>query len=311
MPNQVYDTIIIGAGPAALSAAVFTARANLKTLVLGNPRKSMLCSAVSLGNYLCTDKMSGQEWLDNALLQIKKYKANFNQDEVVNITKKDSLFTVKSASNETFESKTIIICAGVSIKQSGIKNQNRLIGKGIHTCVACDGYNYKNKRVAIIGNTNYAAEEAIELTSFTKDITIITNGKEPEISPKLKEVLRKSNAKYDKGRVMEFAGENKLEKIITNDGKELKFEGVFMALGTITALAFADKLALDTLENPSNNEKYLVIDKEGRTSLEGCYAAGACVGGNTQIAKSVGEGCNAAISVIKFVKGLDNYNDLT
>ncbi len=303
--SLIYDTIIIGAGPAALAAAVFAARAQLKTLVVGEPKKSMLQSAADVGNYIGTDSISGQEWIEHGIEQIKKYGAEFLEQEVVHTEKRIENFTIKTSDNKKYESRTIIICTGVALRTAGISNERALLGKGVHTCVACDGWPYKQKKVAVIGNTNHAAEEAIELLAFTKDITLISNGKEFEISQQLKEILDKENVKYMKEKVGEFKGDKKLDKVLLANNSELAFDGVFLALGTTTALAFAQKLALDTKNN------YLVIDNEGKTSLEGCYAAGACTGGNLQIAKSAGEGCNAAIAVIKKIKGLTNYSDLT
>jgi thioredoxin reductase (NADPH) len=309
--EETYDTIIIGAGPAAMSAAVFTARANLKTLFIGNPEKSQLHNAVSVGNFIGSDGINGPDLLKKGLEQAKKYGARFIQGEVVHAMKREELFTIKTADNKTYRSKTIIICTGAALKPAGIKNEDKLMGKGVHTCVACDGYYYKQKSVAVIGNTNHAAEEAIELLGLTKNVTLISNGKEFEFSPQLKEMLDRGGVKYLEDKITEFKGDKRIEKLITKEGKELAFDGVFLALGSTTAIAFADKLALDTTQNEQTKEKYIFIDRDGKTSLEGCFAAGGCTGGNTQIAKSAGEGCNAAISAIKRIKGFTNYSDLT
>ena len=148
------------------------------------------------------------------------------------------------------------------------------------------------------------------MLALTNDITLISHGKEFQISKEFKEILDKGGVKYRKDRVTEFSGEKRIEKVITKEDT-LPFDGVFLALGTTTALSFALKLALDTAENKMTKEKHIIIDKDGKTSLEGCFAAGACTGGNLQVSKSAGEGCNAAISVIKMLKGLNNYSDLT
>jgi thioredoxin reductase (NADPH) len=300
-----YDTIIIGAGPAAMSAAVFTARAKLKTLVIGIPEKSQLHYAQSIGNYIGMDDMPGPELLEKGIEQIKKYGAQVIEKEVVHVLKRAE-FTVKTADNKTFTSKTVIIASGMAVKLPGIKNDQALLGKGVHTCVACDGYPYKGKKVAVIGNGNHAAEEAIELLAITKDITIISNGREFDISKELMAECEKGKVKFTKDKVAEFTGAKWLEALLMKDGSEQKFDGVFLALGGVTSLTFAQKLALDTTP-----EGFLVIDKDGKTAIDGCYAAGGCTGGNQQIAKSAGEGCNAAISVIRKVKGVDTYTDQT
>ncbi len=301
-----YDTIVIGAGIAGMTAAVFTARAKLKTLVIGVPEKSQLHFAQSVGNYIPADSMSGPEILEKGAEQIRKYGAELVENEAVHAVKRGDSFTVKTADNRSFTSKTLIIASGTTARMPGIKNDQALLGKGVHTCVACDGYPYKGKKVAVIGNGNHAAEEAIELLALTKDVTIISNGRGFEISKELMGECSKGGVKTSKDRIAEFRGEKWLEALILRDGSALKFDGVFLALGGVTSLVFAQKLALDTTP-----EGFLVIDKEGRTAIDGCYAAGGCTGGNQQMAKSAGEGCNAAICAIKKVKGLEAYADQT
>ncbi|HSB46390.1 MAG TPA: NAD(P)/FAD-dependent oxidoreductase [Candidatus Bilamarchaeum sp.] len=300
-----YDTIIIGAGIAGMSAAVFTARAKLKTLIIGLPEKSQLHFAQSVGNYIGTDGISGPELLSGGLEQVKKYGAEFLEKEVVHVVKRAE-FSVKTADNKSFTSKTLIIASGMAVKLPGIKNDQALLGKGVHTCVACDGYPYKGKKVAVIGNGNHAAEEAIELLALTGDITILSNGREFDISKELLAECGKGKVKFSKDRVAEFRGGKWLEALVMKDGSEQKFDGVFLALGGVTSLTFAQKLALDT-----SPEGFLVIDRDGKTAIDGCYAAGGCTGGNQQIAKSAGEGCNAGISAIRKVKGVDSYTDQT
>jgi len=302
---DVYDTIIIGIGAAGLSAALFTSRAQLKTLVVGQKEKSMTASVAVLGNYVgLEDEISGPDFLDRGMAMAKKYGAEVIDAEVVHAWQKNGTFGVKLADGREFETKTLIFATGTAYKLSAAKREKELTGKGVHYCVACDGVFYKNKRVAVIGNGNYAAEEAIELTSFTKDITIFSQGKKWEVSPQLLSMLKKAGIKMREEKVTEFKGEKKLEAVSIG-GKDEKFDGVFVAIGTATALAFADKLGL------LKEGDFLKIDRDGKTNVDGVYAAGACTGGNVQIAKSVGEGCNAAISVIKKLKGLGNYVDHT
>ncbi|HSU73103.1 MAG TPA: NAD(P)/FAD-dependent oxidoreductase, partial [Candidatus Binatia bacterium] len=160
-----------------------------------------------------------------------------------------------------------------------------------------------NKNVIVLGNGNFAAEEAIELLGLTKNITMVSNGKEFAIAPELKKKL--AGLKFDTRRAVEFVGEKKLELVKFSDGSSEKPDGVFVALGTATALAFAQKLGLEM------DGQSIKINRDGETNVEGVYAAGGCTGGNFQISKSVGEGCNAGISVIKKLKGLTEYEDLT
>ncbi|MFN7990905.1 MAG: NAD(P)/FAD-dependent oxidoreductase [Candidatus Micrarchaeia archaeon] len=300
-----YDVIIIGAGAAGLTAAAFTARAKLRTLVIGMTEKSQLHYAASVGNYIGTDGLSGPEILRRGLEQIKRYGAEVIEKEVVHASKRAE-FTVKTSDGREYTSSTLIIASGMAARLPGIKNDQNLLGKGVHSCVACDGFSYKGKKVAVIGSTNHAAEEAIELMALTKDITVISNGREFEISKELMDACARGGVRFTKDRVAEFAGGKWLDSLILKDGRSLKYDGVFIALGGVTSLVFAQKLALDTTP-----DGFLVIDRDCRTAIDGCYAAGGCTGGNQQIAKSAGEGCNAAISAIKKVNGLGDYSDQT
>lgn len=313
--DSQFDVVVIGAGPAGMSAAVFTARANLKTLVIGDPEKSQLITAAEVGNYLFGDAKSGRELLDEGVVQIEKYGVALVVNEVVHIAKEHTgNLKVKTADAKEYTAKAVVIAIGVSYVKSGIKNEKELSGKGVHYCVACDGYFYKDKKVLVVGNGNYAAEEAIELLAYTGDITIISNGRDFSISPELMAGLQKGSVKLRKDKALEFAKDvssaaaatkSKLVVVFKDSSKE-EFDGAFIALGAASTVGFANKLGLEL-----DKEGFIVIDKNGTTSVENVYAAGSCTGGTFQMAKSVGEGCSAAISIIKKLRGLDTYSDLT
>lgn len=309
MAENEYDVIVIGAGPAGMSAAVFTSRANLKTLVIGDPEKSELIKAESVGNYLFANHKGGMELLDAGVAQIESYGATLIVNEVVHIAKDvPGNFMVKTADAKEYSARAVILAIGISYVQSGIKNEKELAGKGVHYCVACDGYFYKDKKVVVVGNGNYAAEEAIELLAYTKDITIISNGKEFAISPELMTELQKGSIQMRKDRGAEFAKPSVTAKLTLTkkDGTKEDFDGAFIALGTASSVGFANKLGLEL-----DKDGFIVVDKDRATSVAGVYAAGSCTGGILQMAKSVGEGCVAGVSVIRKLRGLADYSDLT
>ncbi len=310
MAEGEFDVIVIGAGPAGMSSAVFIARANLKTLVIGDPEKSELIKAESVGNYLFANGRGGRELLDEGIAQVEKYGAMAIVNEVVHIAKDEpsGIFTVKTADAKEYSARAVVLAIGVSYVQSGIKGEKELSGKGVHYCVACDGYFYKGKKVLVVGSGNYAAEEAIELLAYTSDITIISNGREFAISPELMAGLQKGSVKMRKDRGTEFIKPSASAKLTLakKDGTKEDFDGAFVALGTASTVGFANKLGLEL-----DKDGFIVIGRNGMTSVDGVYAAGSCTGGALQMAKSVGEGCVAAISIIKKLRGIDNYSDLT
>ena len=297
----MYDVIIIGCGPAGLSAAIYTARSQLKTLIIGSKEDSMLWKAHFIQNYFGVE-LEGKEMLEKGVEQAKKLGSEIIEAEVVSAKGKNGAFTVTTADNKEYETKTIIIATGTACAPAGIKGEKELTGKGVSYCAICDGFFYKGKKIAVVGNGNYAAHEAIELLSFTKDITIFSQGKEWEMSDEFKKALEKKKVQLRKEQITSFAGKKALEGVLIGD-KEEKFDGVFVAMGTATGLSFAQKLGIQLKDNA------IVIDREGNTNVKGVFAAGNCTGCNPQVATDVGEGCNAGLSVIKFIKGKDMHID--
>ncbi len=297
----MYDVIIIGCGPAGLSAAIYTARSQLKTLVLGTMENSMLFKAHFIQNYFGVE-LEGKDMLEKGVDQVKKLGAEIIKAEVVGAKGKDGSFVVTTDDNKEYETKTIIIANGTACAPAGIKGEKELTGKGVSYCAICDGFFYKGKNIAVIGNGNYAAHEAIELLSFTKDITIFSQGKDWEMSKEFKKALEKKKVSLRKEKITAFAGDKTLKGVMIGD-KEEKFDGVFVAMGTASALSFAQKLGIQIKSNS------IIIDRDGNTNVKGVFAAGNCTGCNPQVAADVGEGCNAGLSAIKLVKGKEMHID--
>lgn len=301
------DVIIIGSGPAGLCAGIYTARAGLQTLIVGILENSNAYKAHIFENYMAFEnQISGPFLMTNSKKQAERFGAKFVSREVTDISKKeDGTFSVRDSEGETYASKTVIICSGLGFKPSGIKNEKEMTGKGVSFCVTCDGPFFKNKKVAVVGSSNFAASEALELTTYTPHITIFSHGKNFEMQEKMEKALTERGIVLQKTqKIQAVSGEGKVEKIIFVDGTEMSVEGVFIALGIATAADFANKLGIE------RNGNYLIADpKTGKTNIPGVYAAGDCTGGNAQANKSAGEGCNAAISIIKSLKGIAAYVD--
>ncbi len=305
---MLYDTVIIGAGPAALQAALFLGRAGLKPLVIGKPFESDLAYAHSVQNVFGISEMSGKDIVNIGINQLKDFMGELIEEDVVHVwqesnTKESDIIRVRTSSDKEFGGKTLLIATGKPYVHSGIENENKFRGKGVHYCVACDGPFFAKKKVVVIGNTDFAAEEALELMSYTQDITIISNGFPISFSDAFKKKI--GSVKVIDTKVRAFEGNKMLRNIILDDGQSMEFDGAFVALGAATSLAFSDKMGIE------KNGEDLIINRNGETSVKNVYAAGGCTGGYLQVAKSIGEGCNAAISIIKSLKGLETYADQT
>ena len=300
--------VIIGAGPAGLSSSIYLARAGLKPLIVGKPHNSQLEKSHQVGNYLGWvdfEGIPGKDIINSCLKHVKKYKVPLIEEEVVNAQSlDDGSFLVKTHSLKEFKARGLIIACGVSYLTSRAENEEKFVGKGVHYCVACDGFFYKGKKVVVLGNGNYAAEEALELSNLTKDVTIISQKKGFEISSELMNALKAKGITLRDDFAKFIEGKDFVETIATSKGAE-PVNGVFVAVGTASTMAFANKLGLE------REGQFIKIDRDGRTNLKRVYAAGACTGGNIQMAKSVGEGCNAAITVIKDLSDKLAYTDYT
>lgn len=305
MNNDIYDVLIIGCGPAGLSAAIYTGRANLSTAVFGNVKKGNLYKAHIIANYLgFPENISGPDLCSKGLEHAKKLGAKIIENEIVGINMEEEKFEIKDNTGKTYHGKTVIITTGQSYALSGIKNEKEFTGKGVSYCVTCDGNFFKGKNVVVIGNGDYAAEEALQLLSYTKKITILSHGKDFGFSAGMEQALKENGIQTKKTeRILEISGGEKAEKLAIQGGETLPVEGVFMAVGVAGATAFAKKLGLEMENN------YIKTDKQGCTNIPGVFAAGDCTGGPPQVASSVGSGCNAALSAIKSLRGLKIYID--
>lgn len=301
-----FDTIIIGAGPAGLQAALFLTRAQVKTLVIGKPEESDLAYGKRIGNIFgILGEPTGLSLLENSIEQMKRYGGELLREEVIDVEKKEDSLQVKTGTGKEFLSKTLIIANGAAPTMAGIEREEEFFGKGVHTCVACDGIFYKGKKVGIIGEGNHAAEEALELTAFTKDATIFSQKRPWKFSKYIKKSLKEKGIKLEKKKIVKVEGKKNVERAKTSDGKSLRIDGIFLALGITPSLTFAEKLGLP------KKDGFIAIDQDSFTGVDGVYAAGGAAGGNPQIAKDTGEGCNAAIAIIKKLKGLEQYTDQT
>lgn len=297
--TELEQVIIIGAGPAGISAALYAARANLNPLVINNGIGS-LEKAEKIENYYgLSHPMTGKELFETGLAQAKALGVRILDAQAVSVGGFDS-FVVKTTEGE-FETRSLILATGskrASPKISGVKE---LEGRGVSYCAVCDAFFYRGKQVAVLGNGDFALHEAEELANTASSVTIYTDGKEPEFS-------REPSVPVNTMKVQSIEGKDKVEGIrlegdvrIQGTEEEAFYpaEGVFIALGTAGSAEIARQMGaeLDEKGNIKVNEKM-------ETTIPGLYAAGDCTGGLLQVAKAVYEGCQAAIQAGKYVRSI-------
>lgn len=283
----MYDIIIIGAGPAGISAALYTLRANLNTLIIGKDGGA-LEQTDKIENYFGTGGViSGKELWEKGITQAENLGASFAKEEVVSIEWMEN-FNVTTQSNR-YEAKAVIIATGNKRNTAKIKGIDTLEGKGVSYCAVCDAFFYRGKNVGILGNGEYALHEAMALKGVVNSITIFTDGK--EITADFPEDINIVTSPVE-----EIQGEEKVSGVKTKDGNIYPLDGVFVALGTAGAGELARKLGL-----PIENNR-ISVNEDKSTMIPGIFSAGDCIGGVLQIATAVGEGAEAALSVIKYLK---------
>ena len=282
-----FDVIIIGSGPAGISAALYTVRSNLKTLVLSQ-NKGSLRKAEKIENYYGWDPaLSGNELIATGINQAINLGVQIHYEEVLSIDYFDKL-TVKTVQN-SYQATSVLIATGAERNTPKIKGIKALEGKGVSYCAVCDAFFYRQKPVAVLGNGEYALHEALELLPVAKSVTILTNGQPLTVTPPEAIIINPTPVK-------ELLGESTLQQIHLENETFLEIQGLFVAYGIAGSTALARKLGAET---SGNN---IVINAEMQTNIPGLFAAGDCTGGLLQIAKAVYQGAQAGLSMVKYCR---------
>ena len=285
---MIYDVIIIGSGPAGISASLYAKRANLSVLIVSKGIGTLEKVEMIDNYYGLQSNTTGKQLQKNGEEQAKRLGVEFENEEVVKVDY-DINFKVNTI-NHIYESKVVILATGSKRKTPNIKGIKELDGKGISYCATCDAFFFKGKDVGVLGSKEYAIHEAEELLPVVNSVTILTNGEIPVEK-------RSQNIKIEEKRIREFRGIERIEEIEFEDNTTKKIDGVFVAIDTASSSDLARKLGIMLDEN--NNIR---VDSKMQTNLPGLFACGDCTGGILQIAKAVNEGMIAGMSAIKFLK---------
>jgi len=293
------DVIIVGGGPAGLTAGIYAARSGLKTVIL---EKAMVGGQVSITpmieNWPGFRSIPGKQLMDMINAQVRDYVPVLEGQEVDEIKVGKHVEAVASGGH--FVGQALILATGTSHRHLGVAGEEKLYGHGVSYCATCDGYFYKNKPVVVVGGGNTAMTDALYLKNLGAKVTIIVRGSEFKGDQPLKDsVEREKIPVLWNTEIVKIMGDKQVTGVNIKDRKdgkekELKAEAVFVAIGEVPNNQLASQIGLKLDEYG-----YVIIDRYGRTNIPRVYGAGDITGGVRQIVTAVGEGASAASSAFE------------
>lgn len=292
------DIIIIGAGPAGISAAMYAKRAGMDVTVVANGIGALEKASLIENYYGTGAPISGRELYDQGIQGAKALGVGIIQDEVVYLGMDESLtgFVIHMASGNILKSKAVILAAGSTRKMPPVKGLKELEGRGVSYCAICDGFFYRQKKVGVLGAGDYAGSEAQVLSPLAGELHIFTDGKEPAFQPIEGAIIHRE-------KVDAVIGEERVSGIRLANDSEVPLDGVFVAYGTAGSNDLAKKAG--AMISAQGN---IQVDENMSTNIPGLFAAGDCTGGLLQVAKAVYDGARAGLAAVKYIRR-GNGND--
>ena len=287
--------IIVGAGPAGISAALYAARANMNPLVISNGIGA-LEKAEKIENYYGLDHpVSGKELFQIGIAQAKALGVRILEAQVLGIGGFDT-FQVKTTAGD-FDTVSVILATGSKRKAPAISGIREFEGRGVSYCAVCDAFFYRGKNVAVLGNSDFALHEAEALAPVAGSVTIYTDGEEPEFS-------REPDFTVNTMKIQSVEGAEKVSglRLAHEPEKEEHVDGVFVALGTAGSAEMARQMGAALTEKGN-----ILVNERMESTIPGIFAAGDCTGGLLQVAKAVYDGAQAGISASQYVRSRKDH----
>ncbi len=305
----MYDVLIIGGGPAGLTAALYASRQGLKTAVITIDVGGQLLMSPTIENFPATPPLSGFDLANSILEQAKEFGAEVIYDEAVKIEEAEGIFKVKTKSGE-HEARTVILAVGKRPRRLNVPGEEKFTGRGVSYCAICDAPLYHGKRTAVIGWGELAYEAASILRNYDNMVYVIHSGKVSPGSEILKRLEEIGAEVMDNVKVEEISGDLVVRKLILRQlddekVKELELDGVFIELGYITDTGWLKGFV------KLNEKGEIIVDKFGRTSKEGVFAAGdAADMPYKQAVIAAAQGAIAALSAHNYLRKLSGKPEI-
>lgn len=303
----MYDTIIIGTGPAGLTASIYASRYKLANLVIGKIPGGTIVYAHKVENYPGLPGIAGAELGQKMMGQAKGLGAEILAENVTEVRKDQEVFNIKTESGKEFQARSLIAALGTERRKLGVPGEKEYLGRGVSYCVTCDGPFFRNKTVVLVGGSNAACSGAVHLSEYIGKLYLVYRKDELRGDPIWIEEI-KENPKIEviyKTNVTEILGDGakvtgvKLD--VSHDGTtDLETDGVFIEIGGVPASSFLAPLGIELDENG-----YVKVDEEMRTNIAGLFAAGDFTTKGLILQQTItacGQGAIAASSAFKYLK---------
>jgi thioredoxin reductase (NADPH) len=272
MTENTYELVIVGSGPAGLTAAVYAARYKLNTLILGKEFGGVAATAHKICNFPTYDEISGIEFMEKMEDQVRKFEIQIEYDPVTNIESKEDHFVVSTENDQILEAQKIIIALGTERRKLDIPGEQKFGGKGVSYCATCDGAFFINETVAVIGGSNAALTAALLLAERSRKVYIIYRKHHFFRAEPVWVELVEKNTKIESifnAQLTEIKGGTSVERAVLQSGDEIILSGVFIEIGSVPDNALLKKLKVEI-----DAKGYIVTDKSQKTNISGIYAAG-------------------------------------
>ena len=299
--GESYDVVIVGAGPAGLTAGVYCARKMLNTIIISENIGGQALESWAIENYMGYRIIAGEDLMKKFEEQVRTLNIRLELDKVTAIAKEDGLFTISTISGNALKAKAVILTQGNRPRKLGVANEEQYLGRGLSICSTCDGPLYKGKQVAVVGGGNSALQTAVEMSDIAQSVRLIVRSTiraDPVYMEKLKE--KKNITVHTGAHVSALQGEKFLSAITIKDeqGKEqtISLDGVFIEIGWLPNIDMVENLV------QLNEKKEIIVDINGHTSIPGIYAAGDVTSVKSkQIVIASGDGAKAALEAFEYI----------
>ncbi len=311
MSENIHDLIIIGGGPAGLTAGIYASRRNLKNLIITKDIGGQASTTNYVENYPGYDKVGGFELMQKFQNQAESFGSQFKYEEVAKVEKNDNKFLIETVSGNKYQALALILTFGKTPSNLNVPGEKEFTGKGVAYCATCDGPLYKNKTVAVIGGGNAALESADYLAQICTKVYLIHRRAEFRGEEMLVDKVKAvKNVEIILNQVVNsISGEKfvkglEIEDVKTKEKRKIDLDGIFIEIGhTVNAAPIRELVKIN-----ENNE--IIVDLDGQTSEAGIFAAGDVTNIKyKQIVISAGDGAKAALSAYKYISQLKGLKE--